>query len=586
MFFFRFIYFLPFILINTVVFGNSNPMDTIVIQTGQCKTIETGLHRQKIVIWTTDNQDILSVDHVFGRGKICGVKEGSTYIHGSSPTDRGISIRYFVRVMPGTNNMDNVKSTILKSYQPNVDADVDKVLQEILSSQISANFESKLKVSGNNRFLVFKDSNKPFLFLSQTLWSMTRRLSREQVLQVLDICKELGFTAVQFIAHSHDMGINVLGDVPFENENYLRPVITVGNDLNSQEEYDWWDHVEFIIQECVKREMFVCLLPTWREQWNDPKKNLNQNNAFAYGKFLGQRYRSYNPWIIWVMGGDEAPDTPQKLNIQRELARGITWGVTGRDDYDQVIMSYHTHGPATTSDFIDESEPFMDFNMIQSGHRLENLEGIIEKTYQGQNKPVLDFEPLYQRAGNNNTNDNTNDIENNTTSSNTNEVRNTIYWGIFSGGFGTSYGSGNLWSLGERSSSFTIPNSFFEGFGLQIKHLGKLLTSKPMLVRVPNQDFLLGNKTAGLDRILACTTTDKSYGMVYTPSGDSFTVDLSYIKGNNLHWYWFNPRTGEIDSCGSFRKKNDQHVFTPPTAGLRFSGNDWVLIMDNHKWVK
>jgi hypothetical protein len=441
---------------------------------------------------------------------------------------------------------------------------VEEMLNKIISANKSGNYQSKLKVSENKRYLVEESTGKPFLFLSQTLWSITRRLSREDVVKALDICKEHGFTAVQLIAHSHYMGPNVYGIAPFENENFLRPALSVGNNLQVQQDYDWWDHLEFIIQECIKREMYVCLLPTWREQWNQ-KKNLHKNNAFAYGKFIGQRYRPCNPWIIWVMGGDEAPNTPQKMAIHRELARGVATGVSGKEDYSQVMMTYHTHGPTSTADFFSENEPFMDFNTIQSGHSLKNLEGMIEKTYQSQQKPVMDFEPFYTKNG-----------------QTTNEARTTIYWGIFSGGFGTSCGSWNLWHCGDRNdlASFSIPDAFHEGFGTQIGHLFKLMVMNPMQVREPNQKLLIDNRTTGLDRILACIATDKSYAMVYSPKGESFTVDMSFMGGKKIHWKWFKPSNGEIHSSGIFCRKSNQLTFTPPTHGERFSEYDWVLIIN------
>jgi glucose uptake protein len=51
----------------------------------------------------------------------------------------------------------------------------------------------------------------------------------------------------------------------------------------------------------------------------------------------------------------------------------------------------------------------------------------------------------------------------------------------------------------------------------------------PCSLREPNQKLLIDNRTSGLDRILACSATDKSYAMVYSPKGEPFTVDLSFV---------------------------------------------------------
>lgn len=564
------IFFLNFCFSNaqaTVIFS-----DTLVLKPGECIPLAGEDNDRRPFIWTAGNQDIANIESVFGKPKVCGVFGGITYVSGSTISSEG-QHKIIIKVIRDSTSY-KAGPRLKPLFRSSVDEDIEELLHKITYDYTNTDTDTKLDISENKRYLVYRNTRKPFLVLSQTLWSMTRRLSREQIIQVLDICKEQGFTGIQLIAHSHYMGPNIYGVSPFENENFLRPVLTAGNNPEDPEEYDWWDHLEFIINKCIEREMFVCLLPTWREQWNH-NKNLHENNAFAYGKFIGQRYRRYNPWIIWVMGGDEAPDTPVKLQIHRQLAKGITWGINGKEDYSNILMTYHTHGPTSTTDYIPENEPFIDFNTIQSGHNINNLEGMIERSYQAQKKPVMDFEPYYTKDG-----------------KSTNEARTAIYWGIFSGGFGTSFGSWNLWHCGARNDlgEFKIPQSFFEGFGPQIKYLGDLFLNNPMLLRVPNQEFLVNNQTKGADRILACTSTDKSYAMVYTPHGETFKADLAWVTGKRIYWYWFNPRTGETIEKGSLRKRNTPQVFTPPTNGPRFSGNDWVLIIFGQtaaktKWV-
>jgi hypothetical protein len=71
--------------------------------------------------------------------------------------------------------------------------------------------------------------------------------------------------------------------------------------------------------------------------------------------------------------------------------------------------------------------------------------------------------------------------------------------------------------------------------------------------------------------------------MVYTPNGEPFKADLARVNGKKIYWYWFNPQNGEINSKGNFRAKNRPQIFTPPTTGPGFSGNDWVLVLDSGK---
>jgi len=69
--------------------------------------------------------------------------------------------------------------------------------------------------------------------------------------------------------------------------------------------------------------------------------------------------------------------------------------------------------------------------------------------------------------------------------------------------------------------------------------------------------------------------------MVFSPCGWTFDVDLSKLSGDVLRWWWFNPRTGGIHSKGTVRNDGHSQTFTPPTNGERFSGHDWILVLDD-----
>ncbi|WP_114749673.1 apiosidase-like domain-containing protein [Pleomorphovibrio marinus] len=419
----------------------SEIQETFRLELGNCVTANLSTHQNSGYRWSTGNQDVAMVDE---NGEICATGEGETFVAVVSKSG-SFQRQYQVRVIGESSSLEATQSV----FHETIDTDVLAILEAISGekNQGENNIDSRLMVTENRRHLVLRDSGEPFLFLGQTLWSMARRLDREEIIQVLDICKEQGFTAIQVLAHGHYMGANPYGKEPFENEKFLRPHISVGDISTGNNVYDWWDHLEFVVEESVNRGLFVCLLPTWREQWHQ-KNNLNPGNALAYGMFIGQRFRHHNPWIIWVMGGDHHPENEGFLRLHRDLAKGVSIGVNGKERYDNLMMTYHTHGPTSTVDYFPEDEPFMHFNTIQSGHSLKNLEGMIEDGYARQLKPIMDFEPHYTQDG-----------------ENTDEVRATIYWGVFAGGFGTSYGSWNVWHCGARNdlAEFRIPESFHEG---------------------------------------------------------------------------------------------------------------------------
>lgn len=61
----------------------------------------------------------------------------------------------------------------------------------------------------------------------------------------------------------------------------------------------------------------------------------------------------------------------------------------------------------------------------------------------------------------------------------------------------------------------------------------KLMESRPMLDRVPDQSLIVENNYFPADRIQA--TRGKDYAFIYTASGKTFTVNLGEITGNQLN---------------------------------------------------
>ena len=96
----------------------------------------------------------------------------------------------------------------------------------------------------------------------------------------------------------------------------------------------------------------------------DGYKYLKTSNAYAYGKFLGERYRA-KPNIVWILGGDNVADTEEKKTIWNAVAKGITEAVAGSEDYSKTLMTYHSPGGTSSSNWF-HAAPWLDFNMIQT----------------------------------------------------------------------------------------------------------------------------------------------------------------------------------------------------------------------------
>ena len=108
----------------------------------------------------------------------------------------------------------------------------------------------------------------------------------------------------------------------------------------------------------------------------------------------------------------------------------------------------------------------------------------------------------------------------------------------------------------------------------QMKYLRRLMESRPMLDRVPDQSLITDARYEH-DRIQA--TRGKDYLMVYSSEGKPFTVNLGKISGSTLKSTWYNPRTGEAKDAGPAENQG-QKLFSPPSQGY---GQDWVLLLDD-----
>src|SRR5687767_5173669 len=171
----------------------------------------------------------------------------------------------------------------------------------LLGSLVNAEAQLPLlKVSASKRYFV-TGNNQPFFWLGDTGWLLFIKCNREEIVQYLQIRKEQGFNVVQVMVLHGLQAKNVYGDSALVNQNVAGPVVTKGNSFPDSIAYDFWDHVDFVIDEAAKRGIYMALVPVWGSNVKEGKVSVKQ--AEAYAKFLATRYKSKNN-IIWLNGGD------------------------------------------------------------------------------------------------------------------------------------------------------------------------------------------------------------------------------------------------------------------------------------------
>lgn len=442
-----------------------------------------------------------------------------------------------------------------------------------------------LRVSDSGHQLVREDGS-PFFWLGDTAWFLFANLDREESTKYLWDRRNKQFTVVQAsLLHFDASRPNALGDRPFHGADPRRP----------NEAY--WRHVDFVVKTAEDLGLYMALLPAWArahveggESGGGVELKLDGQKALEYGRWLGERYRERRN-LVWVLGGDVLP---REHEVHDALARGLAEGAAG-GDHDRLLMTYHPPGgthrpPATSSGEFYHDKPWLDFNMIQSGHRIGNrsYERIAEDFRRSPAKPTLDAEPAYEahpvvhdfRFG----------------AFNAWHLRRRAYWSLLAGAFGFTYGGNGVWQMDKpgRVHRYTHHSHFWddalhlEGAG-DMAHVRALMESRPFVQpeRVPDQSILLSPQGTVDDRAQSARAADRSYWMIYLTSGDSVRVDLSRVSGERVNAWWFNPRTGRLYDQQNRATREPFAVL--PARGARWldppgdAGEemDWVLVLDD-----
>jgi hypothetical protein len=257
----------------------------------------------------------------------------------------------------------------------------------------------------------------------------------------------------------------------------------------------------------------------------------------------------------------------------RELAAGITRGAANKDE-SKVLMTFHPTYAQSSSQWF-QNDSWLDFNAIQSGHSFNRANYDMISADYGKNpqKPVIDIEGAYEDipAGIRKGNPRLTDYD----------VRKATYASVFAGSFGVSFGNNNVWqfvtSPGSKRNlaSMTWQEALDSMGAYSMTYIKRLMMSRPMLNRVPDQSLVVGSTLSGADRIQGTRASDGSYAFVYTASGKAVTVNLSKLSGSQVIARWYNPRNGRSSVIGTFAKGGNR-TFASPQAGY-----DWVLVLDD-----
>ncbi|MDQ3856402.1 MAG: glycoside hydrolase family 140 protein [Chloroflexota bacterium] len=430
---------------------------------------------------------------------------------------------------------------------------------------MEARAAAMLRVSGNGRFLTH-ENGEPFFFLADTGWTLLQRLDRDETDRYLRDRVSKGFTAIQVMGISEFDGLTVpnrYGNVPLHDLDPTRP----------SESY--FRHVDYVVVRAAELGLWIALLPTWGDkvgprQWGTEPQVFTPESARVYGRFLGSRYR--DAAVIWVLGGDRNPVDEAHFATWRALAGGLRDGDGGTH-----LMTFHPQGGASSSQFFHE-DPWLDFNMLQSGHaawNTPNYEAIAADYCRAPAKPCLDGEPCYE--------DHPVNWKPEHGYFGAWDARKAAYWALFAGAHGHTYGANGVfqfWSPG-MPDRFGVRRPWTEAISLpgstQMQHARRLLESRPFLTRIPDQSLLVSDPGAGAEHVQVCRGEDGGYVLAYSASGLPFRLDPSGLPADRYIAHWYDPRTGSATAAGEVWGRATVD-FAAPSSG---PDQDWVLVLDD-----
>lgn len=423
------------------------------------------------------------------------------------------------------------------------------------------------KLTVNGRYL-FWDNGEPFFYLADTAWELFHCADREDAEYYFSQRSRQGFNVAQIVALAEFDGL-------FQPNTYGRLPLRLNNGCPDPElpdtdgDYSYWDHVDYIVGLASKYNMFISLLPTWGDKFNiahgKGPEIFNERNAYIYGKWIAERYKDCEN-IIWMLGGDRGLDIPLHRAIIDSMAKGI------REIDKDHLITFHPPGNKTSLDYLADAE-YIDFHTSQTGHGVEQCyktDSVMLKMAEISRKPYMDSEPRYEdhpACFDENIGYYWDDAD----------IRQNAYWNMTAGVCGYTYGNHCIWSMNKEPSKyfpFNWRDALLHKGAEQMIHFRDLRLSHDFESLHPFNDLISSNYE-GMGHISAAK--GKDYAFIYTPLGLPFNAKLGcFDNAKRIKALWFDPRNGNTEILGVL-PANGINTFVPPTQG---KGNDWLLILE------
>jgi hypothetical protein len=341
---------------------------------------------------------------------------------------------------------------------------------------------------------------------------------------------------------------------------------TVVGDLSTPNE-NYFARADLMIRLAASHNQLVILNPIDMTVWLEPLRNNGLDRARDYGRYLGNRYRTFDN-ILWMSGNDfQWWQDPQTDELVQAVALGIkdndlrhihtieldppTSGSLDDPAWAPIIAlnASYTYGPTFAQVLRDYNRPnFIPTFMVEANYEFENNTGEELGTPQ-----VLRLQE---------------------------------YRAQLSGAAGQLYGNGYLWGFDpEWRSFFLTPGS------TQFSYFINLFSPRRWYDLIPDQihslviagygTFVDWGTNRASDYLTAAITPDGALALAYMPSLRTITVDMTRMSGPTTA-RWYDPASGTFQSIlGSPFPNVGTRDFSPPGPNSDGDG-DWALLLESN----
>lgn len=434
----------------------------------------------------------------------------------------------------------------------------------------------RLQVHENGRYFV--NGEMPFFWLADTAWLLFHQLTLDETYRYLRNRKEKGYNVIlaDFL-HTSDQK-NLAGDTALHNGDFTR--------VNMDGTF--WSHIDRVMEMAEELGLYMGILPVWGSSIVRDEGSLTMENLESYMNFVLKRYHSCKN-LVWIVGGDVRGD------VNLELFR--TMGTMMKKDDPMRLVTYHPFGRCDSSQWFHQ-EPWLDFNLFQSGHRRYDQDQLgtwddnrqtetcfredcwryVENDYAKMPaKPTLDGEPSYEwiLQGLHDKNEPYWQAA---------DTRRYAYWDVFAGAAGHTYGHNAVMQFQRREQeqgNFGVNFPWDEGIhhsgSAQMKHLKDLMESVDFIHGKPANEYLVSVQGEKYERISVFAGED--YLMAYCYINRTIRLSLKDYKDRQMAVYWFCPATGVKSYIRTV--KGQDEIMETPVSGDETA--DIVLLVQEDK---